>query len=304
MNIVPLPHADFFDQIEPLDDDLEKTQIAFSSPFLTTSIASFLMWQDEFLYADASLGNTRFLIAHYDQYAYLPTPPQPFTPAALETAFTYLKKVNGPGRGISRIEGLSENQKERVESWGFPTRPTLTEYVYDRSKLALLAGDAYRAKRAEVNHLVKHQPVLFRPYRQSDLSACGDLFELWKNQRLPRLKGEMGEKMLLASQRAHFRALKQGETWGLKAWVVFIEKRLAAYTVGAPLDDRTFGVYLEVADLTIKGLSAYIFQNLCRQMESYAFVNTGDAEGLPKLAESKDHWHPVRKLPVFAVDPL
>jgi len=303
MNIVPLPHADFFDQIEPLDHDLEKVQIAFPSPFLTASIASFLMWQDEFLYADASLGNTRFLIAHYDKYAYLPAPPQPLTPASLETAFIYLKKVNGPGRGISRIEGLSESQKKRVEAWGFPTRPTLTEYVYDRAKLAALAGDAYRAKRAEVNHLVKHQAVLFRPYRQSDLSACGDLFESWKNQRLPHLKGEMGEKMLLASQRAHFRALKQGEAWGLKAWVVFIEKRLAAYTVGAPLDDGTFGVYLEVADLTIKGLSAYIFQNLCRQMDSYAFVNTGDAEGLPKLAESKDHWHPVRKLPVFAVDP-
>ena len=114
MNIVVLPHADFFDQIEPLDHDLEKVQIAFPSPFLTASIASFLMWQDEFLYADASLGSARFLVAHYDKYAYLPAPPQPLTPASLETAFTYLKKVNGPGRGISRIEGLSESQKDRA----------------------------------------------------------------------------------------------------------------------------------------------------------------------------------------------
>jgi hypothetical protein len=303
MNMVSLPHGDFFDQVEPLDFDLEKVEAAYPSLFLTASIPSFLMWQDAFIYADAALGNTRFLIAHYDQYAYLPTPPRPWSRPALEMAFSYLKKVNGPGPGISRVEGLNEAQKEQAIAWGFITRPTLSEYVYDRAKLAALAGDAYRAKRAEVNHLVKHQPVLFRPYRKSDLLACGELFELWKSQRLPHLKGEMGEKMLLASQRAHFRALRQGEAWGLKAWVVLLGNRLAAYTVGAPLDDGTFGVYLEVADLTIKGLSAYIFQNLCRQMESYAFINTGDAEGLPRLAESKDHWHPVRKLQIFAVDP-
>ena len=114
----------------------------------------------------------------------------------------------------------------------------------------------------------------------------------------------MGEKMLLASQKAHLRALTQGEAWGLKAAVVLLGNRLAAYTMGGALDEGTLGVYLEVADLTIKGLSAYIFQNLCRQMESYTFINTGDAEGLPKLAESKDHWHPIRKLPIFALDPL
>lgn len=262
------------------------------------------MWQDEFLYADASMGETHFLVAHYDKYVYLPTPPNPFTEKALVSAFSYLKMVNGPGPGISRIEGLTETQKKTAEAWGFPSRPTLMEYLYERSKLAGLTGDAYRSQRAEVNHLVKTQPVLFRPYRRGDLKACGDLFELWKNQRLPGLKGSMGEKMLLASQRAHLRALTQGESWGLKAWVVWLGDRLAAYTLGGPLDENTFGVYLEVADLTIKGLSAYIFQNLCRQMDAYAFINSGDAEGLPRLAESKNHWHPFRKPQIFALDPM
>ena len=303
MSLVPLPHADFFDRVDPLEGDPEKFIAAYPSPFLTASLPSFLMWQDEFLYADALSQNQRFLIAFYDKYVYCPTPPRPFTKDSVEAAFSYLKSVNGPGPGISRIEGLTEAQSGEAQSWGFTPRPTLTEYVYDRAKLSALSGDPYRAKRAEVNHLIKHHPVIFRPYRRADLSACGELFELWKSQRLPHFKGSMGEKMLLASQKAHLRALTQGEAWGLKAWVVLLGGRLAAYTLGGALDAGTFGVYLEVADLTIKGLSAYIFQNLCRQMESYAFINTGDAEGLPKLAESKDHWHPVRKLPIFALDP-
>ena len=136
-----------------------------------------------------------------------------------------------------------------------------------------------------------------------ELTTCGDLYELWKSQRLPSLQGEMGEKMIQASQKAHFRALHQGEDWGMDAWVVLVDNRVAAYTVGAALNPNTYGIYMEVTDLTIKGLSAYIFANVCRQLEAYTYINTGDAEGLPRLAESKEHWHPVEKLMLYAVDP-
>jgi hypothetical protein len=79
--------------------------------------------------------------------------------------------------------------------------------------------------------------------------------------------------------------------------------RLAGYCAGAALSPKTYGIFMEVTDLTVKGLSAYIFASVCRQLGSYAFINTGDAEGLPRLAESKEHWHPVQKLQLYAVDP-
>ncbi len=261
------------------------------------------MWQDEFACALATQGGASYMVALYGQYVYLPLPPQPFSAETLKTAFDYVKKVNGPGKGVSRIEGLTETQQKQAGAWGYPTRPTLTEYLYNRSQIAGLHGDPYRAKRAEINHLLKDHSVVLRPYRAGDLKACGDLYELWKSRRLPALKGEMGEKMILSSQKAHFRALHQGGDWGLDAWVVVLENRLAAYLVGAPLSPDTYGVYLEVTDLTVKGLSAYIFANACRQLEPYSLINAGDAEGLPRLAESKEHWHPVGKAPLFAADP-
>jgi hypothetical protein len=260
------------------------------------------MWQDEFAYAWAVKKNSQFILAHYEKYVYFPVPPQPLTPESLEEAFEYMKGVNGPGPGISRIEGFTGEALKKLPP--YPIRPTLTEYVYDRSRVASLQGDSYRSQRALVHQLLREHKVLFRPYRSSDLEACGGLFEVWKSQRLPIYHGQMGEKMILSAQKAHGQALLHGERWGMSAWVVFLGERLAAYTAGAPLNGETFGVFLEVTDLTVKGLSAYIFSTLCRQMEGYAFVNTGDAEGLPHLAESKMHWHPLKKLALYALDPL
>jgi len=261
------------------------------------------MWQDEFAYALAFKGRASYLPALYGKYVYFPVPPRPFTAETLQTAFAYMEEVNGAGRGISRVEGLTEEQKLQSSAWGFPTRPTLTEYLYDRAQVAGLRGDPYRAKRAEINRLVKEHSVVLRPFRETDLKACGDLYELWKSQRMASLKGGMGEKMLLASQKAHFRALHQGGDWDMDAWVVLLENRLAAYSVGSSLGNEVYGVYLEVTDLTVKGLSAYIFANVCRQVEPHVLINAGDAEGLPHLAESKEHWHPARKIQLYAVDP-
>lgn len=304
MPLIQLPPADFFDSVEPLDSSWDRAAALWGpAPGLSASIPSLLMWQDEFACALASKGSASFIVAFYGRYIYLPLPPQPFSAENLRTAFTYMREVNGPGPGVSRVEGLTESQQSQAEAWGFPTRPTLIEYLYNRAQIAGLHGDPYRAKRAEINHLVKEHSLVLRPYRAADLKACGELYELWKGQRLPALKGQMGERMILSSQKAHFRALAQGGDWGLDAWVVVLENRLAAYLVGRPLSPDTYGVYLEVTDLTVKGLSAYIFANACRQLESFTLVNAGDAEGLPHLAESKEHWHPSRRLKIYAIDP-
>jgi hypothetical protein len=302
--LIELPHADFFDSVGPLDLQLERAQTLFSpSSGLSASIPFLMMWQHEFAYVLTQKDNYSFIIALYGPYVYLPVPPRPFMVESLQTAFDYMKKVNGSGPGISRIEGLTEKQKEETQIWKFTPRLTLSEYIYDRQHLAELHGDPYRAKRADINHFLKENSVILRPFRAQDLNACGDLYELWKAQRLPSLQGEMAAKMIQSSQKAHFQALHQGEDWGMDAWVVLVNQRVVAYTVGAALNQTTYGIYVEVTDLTIKGLSAYIFVNVCRQLEAYPFINTGDAEGLPRLAESKKHWHPAEKLKLYAVDP-
>jgi hypothetical protein len=305
LSLISLPRSSFFDWAEPLDSNLEKARaFLFPASALSASLPAMLLWQDEFSYWLAGKGKTTFTIALYGQYVYLPVSPAPLTPEALKSAFDYMRLVNGPGTGISRIEGLTDDGLQAARDAGYPTRQTLAEYQYDRFQVEGLHGDAFRSKRAEINRLLKVRSVVFRPYCLTDLPACVGLFELWKSQRLPSLKDQMGEKMLLSAKKAHLRALTQGLDWGMDGWVVVLENRLAAYSMGATLSPSTYGIFLEVTDLTVKGLSAYIFANVCRQAEAFTLINTGDAEGLPRLAESKEHWHPVRRLQLYAADPI
>ena len=241
-----LPHAGFFDRIEPLNPNQDNGLDWSESPFANTtslsgSLPSFLIWQDEFAYAWAVKKNIHFILAHYNKYVYMPVPPQPVTEESLAWAFGYMASVNGPGPGISRIEGVTHLGLKKPPVGPYQPRPILTEYIYDRSHVASLQGNDFRSQRALLNHLLREEKVLFRPYRSSDLKACCELFELWKGQRLPALQGQMGEKMILSAQKAHLRALLQGERVGMSSWVVFVGERLAAYTSGAPSTPKLTG---------------------------------------------------------------
>jgi len=298
------PHPDYFREAVPLAWSREAFQKAFfPHASLAGSYPGLMQWQDHFQYALASRDAASFLLAAYDRYAYLPLPPRPLTRESLDVAFGWLDLVNGPdASGISRIEGLTKDQADACSSWGRPVRRVLTEYVYDREKVAGLHGDPYRAKRADVNHLLKNQAVSFRPYRAGDADACRKVFTRWSADRSLRLEGSTGSLLLGHAAKAHDRVLAEGASWGLSGSVVEVEGDILGYTFGARLSPDTFGILLEVADLTVKGLSAYIFSRLCASLEGFAFVNGGDAEELPGLAEAKDHWHPVSKPDFYAVD--
>lgn len=300
-----LPFADFFDSAVPAELALAELEEAlYPASALNTSLPGILSWQDAYAYAWARKGDLRFLLALSGSTVHLAVPPLPFTRESLEAAFTYLTRVNGPGPGASRVEGLTPSQAERARSWGFPARRTLTEYVYDRERVAGLRGDPYRGKRAAVNALLKARAVTFRPFRLSDLEACLALYDRWaKAKRGGYPEGDPARVMLSASRTAHWRLLTRGEDWGVSAWVAAVDGEVAAYTAGAPLSPATFGILCEIADLNVKGLAAYTFSTLAKRLEEYERLNAGDAEMLPALAQAKERWHPVERLEVFALDP-
>lgn len=297
--------SNYFDRSEPLGDHWEDLKSIFPSPSLASSLISFLTWGKAFHYywSYSQSSQTHWIFAQYGNYVYCPILPTPLTFDALQLAFQFMEKMNGPGPGISRIEGLTENQKPQIMGWGYNVRPVFFEYLYPTTQLAALKGNHYRSRRAEKNHLEKNHNLLFRPFLKSDLNACKTLWSNWYQQKIQRQSHPQAVQMMQSAQWAHELALDHIEDWGLHAWVVWVNQHLSAYLIGSPLSSNTFGIYFEITDLTLKGLSTYIFVNVCNRILDFPFVNTGDAEFLETLAYAKQTWHPCQKLFVYAIDP-
>ncbi|MCX5708707.1 MAG: hypothetical protein NTY14_07070 [Candidatus Omnitrophica bacterium] len=89
---------------------------------------------------------------------------------------------------------------------------------------------------------------------------------------------------------------------GLKARVVQIDGKIKAFTVGFEMSPGTFCILYEFADLSVKGVSQYIFRRFCQELEAYKYINIMDDSGLKNLKAVKESYRPLRLIPAFIAD--
>lgn len=74
----------------------------------------------------------------------------------------------------------------------------------------------------------------------------------------------------------------------LEGAVCTVGKRLVAFSLGVAHGDGSFTAYLEKADLTLRGCSAFIFSSLAKTLcGRFASINAGEDWGVPELALAK-----------------
>ncbi len=128
------------------------------------------------------------------------------------------------------------------------------------------------------------------------------LYRAWASERAIRYADSYYRTLLANSFLAHTRALRLAERLGLTARVLEIDGRLLAYSFGAPVaDGRTFAVLGEVADLSVKGLAAFAFRQMCREVSQCRWVNIMGDCGLENLRRAKLGYHPARKVKAYSV---
>ena len=79
-----------------------------------------------------------------------------------------------------------------------------------------------------------------------------------------------------------------------------------AYTFGYPLNEQTFCVLFEIADLFCSGLGVFIFREFCRDaaLTPYKFINVMDDFELNNIQRTKDSYRPVVLFPCYVVSRL
>jgi hypothetical protein len=173
--------------------------------------------------------------------------------------------------------------------------------------VAGLRGNDYKSRRGEVNLFERTQAGAYawRAYTGDDFNACAILFDRWLDGRFQKHDNDIYQHMLSENRMVHRLVLSHAGRLGLVGRVVEVDGRIAAYTFGYRLSPDTFCVLFEVADLSLKGLAAFVFNRFCRDeaLACFTWVNAMDDFAAEDLARTKLSWRPQRLQAVYAVIP-
>ena len=107
------------------------------------------------------------------------------------------------------------------------------------------------------------------------------------------------QQMLEDNFRVQKRAMEFFRQLDLIGRVVKVKDKICAYTFGFKLKGDTFCILFEVADLNHKGLANFIFNEFCKEMTGFEYINCMDASGLENLKKVKISFRPYLLIPAY-----
>lgn len=269
------------------------------------SFINIFTWQDFFQFEFETIDGNLCVFARHEAGTFLYLPPlgKNVSPATIAKCFERMDKVNR-NKGVSRVENVHAQQLPLFPAGEFSHYNKGYEYCYYRKDLANLTGNAYKSKRSSYNHFAKNYQFKYLPYEDSMREECAALYRDWADSRRPvYADNAVSLQMLEENAGVHRLALRHYKELGLTGRVVVIDGKVKAYTFGYPLNEQTFCVLFEIADLACNGLGVFIFREFCRDaaLAPYKFINVMDDFELKNIQRTKDSYHPVILLPSYTV---
>lgn len=225
-----------------------------------------------------------------------PVGPGDFTrilPALREDAHAYGQRL--------RLIGLTDEGCEVLRracpgQFAFSSDRAFEDYLYNSGDLRTLPGRRYQPKRNHINRFVAAYP----DYRYEELTPdrfdeCMALEREWRRAH----EGHTSE--LCAEQRAMQLAFAHFEQLGLRGGCLYVGDRLAAFTYGSAVNERTFVTHVEKADTAFDGAFTVINKLFAEHLpERFELINREEDLGLEGLRHAKLSYHPALLLRKFA----
>ncbi len=267
-------------------------------------------WQDSFRFDLEEIDGAQcvFAVQPAGMFMYWPPRGKDVSPAVADACFLRMRQANRGG-SLTRVENVSSRELGLFDPGVYRASLRGHEYVYAREDIAHLRGNAYKSRRGDVNacQRVYAGSVAFRPYTDKDFNACAALFDRWRHAPAKqRHQDDLYQWMLDDNRGVHRLLLAHAAHLGLVGRVAEIHGHIAAYTFGYALGADTFCVLLEIADLSVKGLPAFVFSRFCAEdaLAGYRWINAMDGGAGNNLARTKLSWRPHHLEPVYTVTAL
>lgn len=203
----------------------------------------------------------------------------------------------------SRIENIAEDEIETLKNSGVKIHKNTDEYIYLTEELAQLKSGKFASQRAAVNQFSKKYltQTIYRPFDIMDIDACLCLYLEWAGEKKKKNNSGVYNQLLDENLPAHRTAMMNYKELGLIGRIVEIDGKIRAYTFAFRLNKDTYCVMLETADLVIKGLAQFIYQNISKELhnQNVKYINAMDDSGLDNLRKIKLSYHPYKILPNY-----
>ena len=204
----------------------------------------------------------------------------------------------GQGRPLLLL-GVDEDDAARLRQFEdgdylLNANRAYADYIYLRSSLADLSGKKLQAKRNHANRFRRMYPQYeYRPLTRELVPLCLELDTHWADGKTE----EREQRAVGAETEAIKRVLTHFEELDVIGGTIFVDNRLVAFTYGAPINEETFDVCVEKADVSYEGAYAIINQEFAKHLpEQYIYLNREEDLGIEGLRKTKLAYQPVRLL--------
>lgn len=171
------------------------------------------------------------------------------------------------------------------------------DYIYLREDLATLKGKRFQPKRNHINNFKKKYEYTYMPITPELVPECLELESKWYKAN----KTEEDKEELSYERRSITYGLKHFNELGLTGGALCVNHQIIAFSFGMPINQNTFGVHIEKADVSYDGAYAVINQEFAAHLpEQYTFINREEDLGIPGLRKAKQSYHPVELLEKYA----
>ena len=187
-----------------------------------------------------------------------------------------------------------EEEFALLESW-YPGKfqidydRDLADYVYDREKLATLAGKKLHSKRNHINRFKKENPDwIYESISDENIEECFQMALKWRNLNGCEENEEKNQEMCVTMN-----SLRLRKELGLKGGLLRIGGKIVAITLGEAISEEMFCVHVEKAYQDVEGAYPMVNQQfVLAECADYKYINREEDAGQEGLRKAKMSYRP------------
>jgi uncharacterized protein len=300
MNFKPVSVSDY-EILKPFFSD-NPYSLSVYSP------ASIIAWSYRTFKADFAIDNGELFIAGQEEghpeYRHLILPlsrEMSYTPSGLRDAARragFDRYWYAPGDYLKTLDAYE------LESFFIKEeQPEYNDYVYLTEDLINLRGNRFSKKRNLIHQFsreyIRKDRVKVEEIHQADVGECLQFLEFWCNQH----DCDADQEGNLACERhAVITTLNNMARFESKGIQVRVDGKISAFGIGSRLNQTTATLNFEKADSAIKGLYQFLDNECAKRLFSeFRYINKESDMKIPNLAESKQSYNPILRIPSYTL---